>query len=212
MIIIDQKLVGMSIHKATFIGSYPKLAQCPEPNMPEYAFCGRSNVGKSSLINMLTEHQKLAKTSGTPGKTQLLNYFLIDDAWYLVDLPGYGFAKVSKKSRKTWWSMITQYVRFRESLLTVFVLVDGMIKPQKNDIEFINMLGENGVAFSIVFTKVDRIKPKEFKKNRKAFEEKLLESWEELPNIFVTSSKTGQGKDELREFILSINEKVAEEF
>ncbi len=207
-----QNSITMSINKAIFIGSYPKLAQCPEPNMPEYAFCGRSNVGKSSLINMITEHQKLAKTSSTPGKTQLLNYFLIDDAWYLVDLPGYGFAKVSKKNRKQWWSMITQYVRFRESLLTVFVLIDGMIKPQVNDIEFINMLGENGVAFSIVFTKVDRIKPKEFKKNRQAFEEKLLESWEELPPIFVTSSKKGRGKKELTEYILSINEKVAEEF
>jgi len=202
----------MSINKATFIGSYPKLAQCPEPNMPEYAFCGRSNVGKSSLINMLTAHQKLAKTSGTPGKTQLLNFFLIDDYWYLVDLPGYGFAKVSKKNRKTWWSMITQYVRFRESLLTVFVLIDGMIKPQENDIQFINMLGENGVPFSIVFTKVDRITPKEFKKNRKAFEEKLLQSWAELPRIFVSSSKKGLGKKELTEYILSINEKVAEEF
>ena len=202
----------MPIHKAIFVGSYPKLAQCPEPNRPEYAFCGRSNVGKSSLINSLTDHQKLAKTSGTPGKTQLLNYFLIDDAWFLVDLPGYGFAKVSKKNRKLWWSMITQYVRFRENLLTVFVLIDGMIKPQKNDIEFINMLGENNVAFSIVFTKVDRIKPKEFMENRQAFEEKLLEYWEELPNIFVTSSKTGQGKDELGDFILSINEKVEEEF
>ena len=202
----------MPIHKAEFVGSYTRLEQCPEPNVPEYAFCGRSNVGKSSLINMLTGHQKLAKTSSTPGKTQLLNYFKIDEYWYLVDLPEYGFAKVSKKNRQKWWAMIKKYVRFRSNLLTVFVLVDGMIKPQKNDLEFINMLGENGVPFSIVFTKVDRIKPKEFKKNKLAFEERLLESWETLPNIFVSSSKTGLGKDELLHYIHEINEKVAEEF
>ncbi|HHB80066.1 MAG TPA: YihA family ribosome biogenesis GTP-binding protein [Saprospiraceae bacterium] len=202
----------MSIHKAQFVGSYPKLAQCPEPKVPEYAFCGRSNVGKSSLINMITEHQKLAKTSSTPGKTQLLNYFLIDDYWYLVDLPGYGFAKVSKQNRKKWWTMITQYVRYRQNLLTVFVLIDGMIKPQNNDIDFINMLGENGVPFAIVFTKVDRVKPKEFKKNRKAFEERLLESWEELPNFFVSSSKTGLGKQDITAYIHSVNKKVEAEF
>ena len=202
----------MTIHKAKFVASYPKLAMCPPPDRPEYAFCGRSNVGKSSLINMLTNQQKLAKTSGTPGKTQLLNYFLIDDDWYLVDLPGYGFAKVSKTNRKKWWTMITQYVRHRESLMSVFVLVDGMIPPQKNDLDFMAMLGEHGVPFAIVFTKVDRIKPKDFKKNRKALETKLLESWESLPQIFVTSSKTKLGKDELTEHIFSINKRVAEEF
>ncbi len=202
----------MTIHQAKFVASYPKLAMCPPADRPEYAFCGRSNVGKSSLINMLTNQQKLAKTSGTPGKTQLLNYFLIDENWYLVDLPGYGFAKVSKANRKKWWTMITQYVRHRESLMSVFVLVDGMIAPQKNDLEFMAMLGEHGVPFSIVFTKVDRVKPKDFKKNRKALEAKLLEHWESLPQMFVTSSKTKLGKDELTEHIFSINERVAEEF
>lgn len=186
---------------ATFVKSSAKLDQLPAANKPEFAFIGRSNVGKSSLINMLTSKKELAKTSGNPGKTQTINHFIIDENWYLVDLPGYGFARVSQTTRAEWFDLMREYLTQRENLLNVFVLVDVRIEPQKSDIEFINFLGEEGVPLSIVFTKADKITPNKVRQSTELFKNKLLETWEELPPIFITSAETRAGKEEILNYI-----------
>jgi GTP-binding protein len=191
----------MKITSAEYLISSPDFTKAPKADKPELAFIGRSNVGKSSLINMLTDNQKLAKTSGTPGKTQLINHFIINDEWYLVDLPGYGFAKVSQNARNRWEQMIENYLRKRENLVNVFVLIDGRHPPQKIDIDFINRLGKWEVPFSIVFTKADKETQKTVSANVKLFLDKLRESWQFLPEHFVTSATKKTGKEKLLGFI-----------
>lgn len=195
----------MQIKSAEFITSNSDVAQCPDKNLPEYAFIGRSNVGKSSLINMLTGRKNLAKTSGRPGKTQLINHFLINDEWYLVDLPGYGYARVSKKAKKTFQKFITQYFEKRRQLVSAFVLIDIRHKPQKIDMDFMLWLGENGIPFSMIFTKADKLKASEIEKNITEYQRQMLEYWEELPVFFTTSSPKGTGKDEILDYIEQIN-------
>tara|TARA_B100000795_G_scaffold270053_1_gene262280 strand:+ start:12394 stop:12990 length:597 start_codon:yes stop_codon:yes gene_type:complete len=195
----------MKIKTAEFLMSNTRWKECPKPTMPEYAFIGRSNVGKSSLINMLCDNKKLAKTSSTPGKTQLINHFLINESWLLCDLPGYGYAKVSKRDREDWRKMIRQYLFNRENLMNVFVLLDSRVKPQQIDVEFMMDLGENEIPFSIIFTKADKLKPKDLTKNIKAYKEEILMHWEELPPNFITSSEKKKGKEELLAYIDEIN-------
>lgn len=187
----------MIVKKAEFVKSSSGNAECPKPDKPEFAFIGRSNVGKSSLINMLVEKKDLAKTSSQPGKTQLINHFLINDSWYLVDLPGYGYAKTSMENRKRWKSMINSYILRRENLLTVFVLVDSRLEPQKIDLEFINFLGENAVPFIILFTKTDKQNMTKNRVSVQRFKDKLSEYWEELPDILLTSSENKTGRDDV---------------
>lgn len=194
----------MDIKKAEFTISSAKLSQCPKDDKAELAFIGRSNVGKSSLINMLTEHKGLAKTSATPGKTLLINHFKINDSWYIVDLPGYGFAKRSKKVQDELTKMITSYILYREQLLNVFLLIDIRHDPQKIDIEFMEWLGENGVPFSIVFTKADKLTAGKAKANVNKYLHSLLDTWEELPPHFVTSAEKRIGRDELLDYIEKI--------
>lgn len=201
----------ISIHDIEFKGSFPEQRQAPQDHKPEFAFIGRSNVGKSSLINMLTERTHLARTSNVPGKTQHLNYFLINDAWYLVDLPGYGYARVSKKLRRQWRLMMEHYFQKRESLQCVFVLLDGNIGPQQVDIEFINWLGEMGVPFIIVYTKTDRCKPPQLEENIAAIRAALLEYWEELPPDIITSSTKKIGREEVLQVILETLERIGYE-
>jgi GTP-binding protein len=196
----------MKIKSATFSVSSPNYRKCPTDGRPEYAFIGRSNVGKSSLINMLTGIKGLAKTSGRPGKTQLINHFLINNEWYLVDLPGYGYARTSKTSREKWDTMMRDYFLHREALTNVFVLIDSRIPPQRIDIEFITFLGTNGIPLTIVFTKSDKEKQREVMANVKAMKKVLAELWEELPPMVLTSSLTGYGREELLGQIESINE------
>jgi GTP-binding protein len=200
----------MIIKEAKFICSNTTVEKCPETQLPEYAFIGRSNVGKSSLINMLTNHKKLAKTSSFPGKTQLINHFLIDNSWYLVDLPGYGWAKVSKDSREKWGKMIKAYMRLRKNLACVFVLIDSRHEPQKPDLEFIQLLGEIGVPFVLVFTKIDKNSGVTTDKNIAHFSRTLKETWEELPPIFRSSSESKIGRDEILGFIESTNKQLTE--
>ena len=195
----------MKIKSAEFVMSNSDVAKCPKNNIPEYAFIGRSNVGKSSLINMLTSRKSLAKTSGRPGKTQLINHFIINESWYLVDLPGYGYARVSKTAKKTFQKFITQYFAIREQLVSAFVLVDIRHKPQPIDLEFMRWLGENSVPFSIVFTKADKLKPKAIENHVNDYEKTMLETWEEMPNYFITSSSKDIGKDEVLEYINHLN-------
>jgi GTP-binding protein len=195
----------MQISSAEFIMSNSDVTKCPDKNLPEYAFIGRSNVGKSSLINMLTGRKNLAKTSGRPGKTQLINHFLINKVWYLVDLPGYGYARVSKKAKKTFQKFITQYFEKRKQLVSAFVLIDVRHEPQKIDMEFMQWLGENGIPFSMVFTKADKLKPAELEKNIAEYQGQMLEFWEEMPPFFVTSSSKGIGKDEILDYIENVN-------
>lgn len=195
----------MTIRKALFVVSNSDYRKCPTDGRPEYAFIGRSNVGKSSLINMLTGVNGLAKTSSKPGKTQLINHFLINDEWYLVDLPGYGYARTSKNSREQWQKMVSNYLLHRETLTNVFVLIDSRIPPQKIDLEFIGFLGSNEIPLTIVFTKIDKEKQREVMGNVKAFKQALLEEWEELPEMLLTSSITGQGRDAVLGNIESIN-------
>ena len=194
----------MDIKKAEFTISSAKLSQCPKDDKAELAFIGRSNVGKSSLINMLTEHKGLAKTSATPGKTLLINHFKINDSWYIVDLPGYGFAKRSKKVQDELTKMITSYILYREQLLNVFLLIDIRHDPQKIDIEFMEWLGENGVPFSIVFTKADKLTAGKAKANVNKYLNSLLSTWEALPPHFVTSAEKRIGRDELLDYIEKI--------
>ncbi|MDR2937986.1 MAG: ribosome biogenesis GTP-binding protein YihA/YsxC [Prevotellaceae bacterium] len=193
---------------ATFIKSSPSLEQCPAHSLPEYAFIGRSNVGKSSLINMLTNNAKLSKVSSKPGKTKLINHFLVDEAWYLVDLPGYGFAKQSKSERERFAKMISYYVRKREQLTLLFVLLDIRLEPQQIDLEFIQMLGENGVPFALVFTKADKISATEQRANTDRYRRTLLQTWEELPEIFITSSEKRAGGEEILKYITSTNDQL----
>lgn len=193
----------MPIKTAKFFISSQKINQCPKPNLPEFAFIGRSNVGKSSLINMLTDHKDLAKTSSTPGKTKLINHFLINDSWYLVDLPGYGYAKLSKSIKDKWQKMIEDYLSHRESLMTIFVLIDSRLEPQKIDLQFIEWLGVNQIPFSIVFTKLDKINAKQLAENTNKFKQELLTKWEELPTIFLSSAKTESGKKDIIDYIES---------
>ncbi len=193
------------IKTAKFIISNTDITKCPPPDKPEYAFIGRSNVGKSSLINMLTGNSKLAKTSGRPGKTQLINHFLINDEWYMVDLPGYGYAKVSKQDRNVWKGFIREYLLNRENLMAVFVLIDSRHKPQKIDLEFIKQLGYNQIPFGILFTKADKLSKTVLKKNITDYKNELLKTWEELPVNFITSAETKMGKDEVIKYIEDTN-------
>lgn len=195
----------MHIKTATFVVSNQDVSKCPENNLAEYAFIGRSNVGKSSLINMLTNKKKLAKTSGRPGKTQLINHFLINKQWYLVDLPGYGYARVSKSSKKTFQKFITAYFRKRKQLVSAFVLVDIRHEPQQIDLNFMQWLGEHQIPFSIIFTKSDKLKPKAIERNVAHYQSILNKSWEELPKHFITSSASYEGKEQLLNYIDSIN-------
>ena len=199
----------MVIKSAEFCISSPDYKKCPQDGRPEYAFIGRSNVGKSSLINMLTGVKGLAKTSGRPGKTQLINHFLINKEWYLVDLPGYGYAKTSKTSREKWSRMMRDYFLHREALTNVFVLIDSRIPPQRIDLEFIEFLGTNGVPLCIVYTKTDKEKQREVMANIKAMKAALKEQWEELPPMYLTSSLTGYGRDAVLDCIESINQSLA---
>ena len=199
----------MEIKSATFVISNSDYRRCPESNLPEYAFIGRSNVGKSSLINMLTQNKGLAKTSVKPGKTQLINHFLVNREWYLVDLPGYGYARTSKTSREHWQSMITGYLLGRQTLANVFVLVDSRIPPQKIDVDFINFLGTHGVPLSIVFTKTDKQKQRETALTVNRLKSILEETWEELPEMFLTSSVSRSGRDRLLNRIDEINRLLA---
>ncbi|MEQ9286389.1 MAG: ribosome biogenesis GTP-binding protein YihA/YsxC [Cyclobacteriaceae bacterium] len=195
----------MKINSAEFVVSNTDPEKCPKTDKPEYAFIGRSNVGKSSLINMLTGRSKLAKTSGKPGKTQLINHFFINGEWYLVDLPGYGWAQVSKTLKEKWDKMIRRYLLERENLYNVFVLIDSRIPPQKIDLEFINWLGENSVPFSIIFTKADKKNSSKTKANIAVFENQLKKDWEELPARFISSSTNKIGQKEILSFISGIN-------
>lgn len=195
----------MIIRKAVFLQSNTKIDKLPIANKPEYAFIGRSNVGKSSLINMLTNKRQLAKTSSTPGKTITINHFIINDEWYLVDLPGYGFAQRSKKDRASWKVMLDDYIKNRKNLISMFVLVDSRIEPQKIDLEFINHLGELQMPFTIIFTKADKINALTLERNLRAYREKLAEEWEEIPQIIVTSSEKQIGQDDVLNYIDNLN-------
>lgn len=198
----------MKIKSAEFIISNSEVAKCPKDMLPEYAFIGRSNVGKSSLINMLTNQKNLAKTSGKPGKTQLINHFLINKNWFLVDLPGYGYARVSKSTKKIFQKFITNYFEKRKQLVCAFVLVDCRHEPQKIDTEFMEWLGINQIPFNIIFTKADKLKPQALKRNIAQYQEILLKTWEECPQHFITSSSNYSGKEELLNYIDEINKSI----
>lgn len=205
MVRIKKRGVIMEVKSAEFVISNTDVKKCPEGNKPEYAFIGRSNVGKSSLINMLTNKKGLALTSQKPGKTQLINHFIINQEWYLVDLPGYGYAQRGKEGRNKIRSIIEDYILEREQLTNLFVLLDSRHAPQKIDLEFMEWLGENGIPFSIIFTKTDKIGKGRLQKNLKTYQDKLLETWEELPPIFTSSSEKKEGKDEILSYIEDIN-------
>lgn len=196
----------MEIRSAEFICSNTKVDKLPLPDKPEHAFIGRSNVGKSSLINMLTGKRKLAKTSQTPGKTQLINHFLINGAWYMVDLPGYGYARTSKKNRRTWEGFITDYLERRPNLQCVMVLIDSRLEPQAIDLEFVNWLGSREVPFALVFTKADKQSRQKTLQHIRLFEREMLKTWENVPEIFITSSEKQLGKEEVLEFIEGVNQ------
>lgn len=196
----------MIIKTAEFVKSSGKWQECPEPNIPEYAFIGRSNVGKSSLINAMMNHKDLAKTSQTPGKTQLINHFLVNENWYLTDLPGYGYAKVSKVQRKDFEKLITNYILNRRNLVNLFVLVDVRHNPQKIDLEFIQWCGESGIPFSIVFTKSDKLKPNAVIKNVEDYKAELHKTWEDLPELYITSAEKKEGGDQILDFIEKTND------
>lgn len=198
----------MVIKTAEFIISNSDVDKCPTNQIPEYAFIGRSNVGKSSLINMLTNHKNLAKTSGRPGKTQLINHFLINKEWFLVDLPGYGYAKVSKTAKRKFQKFITNYFEKRRQLVSAFVLVDVRHEPQKIDLEFMEYLGVSQIPFSIIFTKADKLKPMAIERNVEAYLKELLKTWEEIPTYFVTSSSKAIGRDEVLQFITDTNTEI----
>ena len=196
----------MKIKSASFVVSNSEVAKCPKTKLPEYAFIGRSNVGKSSLINMLTNRKSLAKTSGRPGKTQLINHFLINENWHLVDLPGYGYARVSKKEKKTFQRFITDYFEKREQMISAFVLVDCRHEPQKIDMEFMEYLGEREIPFSIIFTKTDKLKPNALERNIETYKKIMLEGiWWDFPNYFVSSAANGNGQETILNYIDEIN-------
>ena len=196
----------MEIKKAEFICSNTEWKKCPKPNLPEYAFIGRSNVGKSSLINSITNHKSLAKTSGKPGKTQLINHFLINNEYFFADLPGYGYAKVSKKDRAKFKDFSMKYLQLRPNLMCLFLLIDSRHSPQKIDLDFMEYCSTKEIPFVICFTKADKLKPKELEKNIKEYENKLLENWEETPMHFITSSIEKTGNKELLSFIQQTNQ------
>ncbi|WOC40848.1 ribosome biogenesis GTP-binding protein YihA/YsxC [Polaribacter sp. HL-MS24] len=202
----------MKIKSAQFIMSNSNVTKAPKERLPEYAFIGRSNVGKSSLINMLMERKDLAKISGKPGKTQLINHFIINDSWFLVDLPGYGYAQISKKKRTIFQYFIENYFKEREQLVCTFVLIDSRHDPQKIDIEFMQFLGTNQIPFCLVFTKADKLGSSKLNKQISTYKKKLLEHWEELPTCFLTSSSSGLGRKEFLEFIDGVNQDVAKDF
>jgi GTP-binding protein len=202
----------MKIKSAEFVMSNSNVMKAPKDRIPEYAFIGRSNVGKSSLINMLMGRKSLAKTSGTPGKTQLINHFKVNDNWFLVDLPGYGYAKVSKRKRVVFQRFIENYFKEREQLVCTFVLVDCRHDPQKIDLDFMRFLGENRIPFCIVFTKADKLSSSKLNKQITSYKKKLLNTWESLPTCFITSSANGFGRDEFLEFIDQVNKDVADNF
>lgn len=196
----------MIVNTARFEISNTDVNKCPDSSKHEYAFIGRSNVGKSSLINMLTGKKNLAMTSSTPGKTMLINHFLVNDSWYIVDLPGYGYAQRSKTDRQRLEKIIKSYILRRSQMTNLFLLIDSRHKPQKIDLEFMEFLGENGIPFSIVFTKTDKLSKKAAEDNIAAYCKALLEKWEELPPVFVTSSETGKGREELLAYIAELNQ------
>ncbi|HZW63067.1 MAG TPA: ribosome biogenesis GTP-binding protein YihA/YsxC [Flavobacteriaceae bacterium] len=196
----------MQITSAEFIMSNSDVKKCPSSALPEYAFIGRSNVGKSSLINMLVNRKNLAKTSGKPGKTQLINHFLINKNWHLVDLPGYGYAKVSKSAKKKFQKFITDYFNHRKELVSGFVLIDIRHEPQTIDLEFMQWLGENFIPFSIIFTKADKLKPKAIERNITHYQNILLQTWEEVPKYFITSSSKSLGKEDVLSYINTLNQ------
>lgn len=198
----------MKIKSAEFVISNTDVKKCPKEPYPEYAFIGRSNVGKSSLINMITNHKSLAKTSGKPGKTQLINHFIINKSWFLVDLPGYGYAQVSKDKRRTFQKFIRDYFDKRMQLACSFVLIDSRHEPQKIDLEFMQLLGESGIPFCIVFTKADKLNKNALEKNISHYKKVLLETWEEVPTYFITSSSTSLGKEEILKFIDQVNDSI----
>ena len=195
----------MEIKEARFVVSNTDVKKCPPPDKPEYAFIGRSNVGKSSLINRLTNKKTLAKISGKPGKTRLINHYLINEEWYLVDLPGYGYAEVPKKERLKWEQFLKRYILQRENLYCLFVLVDSRHEPQKPDLDFMEWLGISEVPFTIIFTKIDKLKPEELKTNLKKYEEKMFETWETMPGYYISSAETGDGTTEILDFIELLN-------
>lgn len=195
----------MKIKSATFVISNTDIKKCPTENLPEYAFIGRSNVGKSSLINTLTGHKSLAKTSGKPGKTQLINHFLINDNWFLVDLPGYGYAKVSKNKRQIFENFIRDYFTQRKQLYCTFVLIDSRHDAQKVDLEFMQFLGEKSIPFCIIFTKIDKLSKGKLEKNIATYKKSMLKYWEEMPQFFLTSANSLEGKEELLQFIEHLN-------
>ena len=201
----------MILHFADFVTSNTDFRKCPAPDKPEYAFIGRSNVGKSSLINMLTGRKKLAKISGTPGKTITINHFIINASWYLVDLPGYGFAKRSKAEREKWEKMIRSYILHRANLVSAFVLVDVRHEPQQNDLEFMEWLAVSRIPFSIVFTKADKLKPARLTSSITQYQSRMLAEWVELPPMIITSSEKGGGRDELLGYIDQLNQLFMEE-
>ena len=194
----------MQFKETKFIGSFPTLAKCPPPKMPEFAFIGRSNVGKSSLINMLCGNKKLAKVSKKPGKTAAINFFQIDSSWFMVDLPGYGYAVRSKGMKKSFRDMIYSYIEKRRSLACTFILIDANVPPQKNDLDFMEWMGSNAIPFVIAYTKMDRLNKRDRKKNIETIQQKLLESWNELPQQFMTSSEKKEGKEEILAFIREV--------
>lgn len=198
----------MNIKSAQFVISNTDIKLCPTDGKPEYAFIGRSNVGKSSLINMLVDKKDMAKTSGKPGKTQLINHFIINDTWYLVDLPGYGYAKASKTSRATWEKFIADFLTKRETLINIFVLLDARLPPQKIDIEFMGWCGEQGLPFSMVFTKIDKLSSSALQKNLAAYKKEMLKMWEVMPPSFTTSAESKFGREKLLNYIQSINESL----
>lgn len=195
----------MEIKEARFVVSNTDVKKCPPPDKPEYAFIGRSNVGKSSLINRLTNKKTLAKISGKPGKTRLINHYLINEEWYLVDLPGYGYAEVPKKERLKWEQFLKRYILQRENLYCLFVLVDSRHEPQKPDLDFMEWLGISEIPFTIIFTKIDKLKPEELKTNLKKYEEKMFETWETMPGYYISSAETGDGTTEILDFIELLN-------
>ena len=196
----------MLIKSANFVKSSSKWQECPEPNIAEYAFIGRSNVGRSSLINAMMNKKDLAKTSQTPGKTQLINHFLVNEEWYLTDLPGYGYAKVSKSQRKDFEKLITNYILNRKNLVNLFILVDIRHTPQKIDLEFMEWCAESGIPFSVIFTKADKLKPNAITQNVETYQQKLLETWEELPELYITSAERKEGGENILNFIEHTNE------
>lgn len=195
----------MEIHNAVFVKSSSKVEECPEADRPEYAFIGRSNVGKSSLINAITNRKSLAKTSGKPGKTQLINHFDIDEKWYLVDLPGYGYAKTSKADRAGFQKMIRSYIESRTNLVCLFVLIDSRLDAQKNDLDFMQWLGQKQVPFAIIFTKIDKLSSNQLRKNAAKYRRRMLEQWSEMPQNFFSSATTAMGKSEILAYISHLN-------